>query len=276
MKQINKSWVALSLSALLFVLPACGTANTTKPGAAGNGAAPAPKAEDKVLRVGATGQSYPFAYKEADKLQGFDVETVETIAGKLGYKVEWQLTEFSGLMAQLETGKLDTVSNQVAVTEERKQKFDFTTTYAYAGSQIVVKNDNNQINGIKDLKGKTVAGVLGSNHIKNLEKQDPNKEIKIKTYETQEGTLNDVALGRVDAYVNSRTVLLAQIKKTGLPLKLAGEPFTFEEVGFPFSKDEKHKQIREDFNKMIDQLRQDGTLKKLSEKYFNDDITTKK
>ncbi|UUZ80544.1 amino acid ABC transporter substrate-binding protein [Paenibacillus sp. P26] len=275
MKNGAKGWIALSMAALLFVLPACGTkAGNTNTGAAGNAAAP--KTEEKVLRIGATGQSYPFAYKEGDKLQGFDVEAVETIASKLGYKVEWQLTEFSGLMAQLETGKLDTVSNQVAVTEERKQKFDFSKTYAYAGSQIVVKKDNNSINSVKDLKGKTVAGVLGSNHIKNLEKQDPNKEIKIKTYETQEGTLNDVALGRVDAYVNSRTVLLAQIKKTGLPLKLAGEPFVYEEVAFPFAKDEKHQKIREEFNKEIDALLKDGTLKKLSEKYFNDDITVKK
>ncbi|CAG7652102.1 amino acid ABC transporter substrate-binding protein [Paenibacillus allorhizosphaerae] len=275
MKIAKKGFLSLTMTAVLLVLSACGSNAANPSNQASPGAAAGTKASDKVLRIGATGQSYPFAYKEADKLQGFDVEVVETIASKLGYKVEWQLSEFSGLMAQLETGKLDTVSNQVAVTDERKQKFDFTTTYAYAGSQIVVKNDNNDIKSVKDLKGKTVAGVLGSNHVKNLEKQDPNKEIKIKTYETQEGTLNDVALGRIDAYVNSRNVLLAQIKRNGLPLKLAGEPFVYEEVGFPFQKDEKHQKIKEEFNKTLEQLRQDGTLKKLSEKYFSDDITVK-
>jgi putative S-methylcysteine transport system substrate-binding protein len=196
-------------------------------------------------------------------------------SSKIGYKVEWHLTDFSGVMGQLETGKIDTVANQVAITDERKAKYNFTQTYAYAGSQIVVKNDNNDIHSIKDLKGKTVAAVLGSNHTKNIEKLDPNHEIKIKTYETQEGTLNDVAYGRVDAYVNSRSVLLAQIKKNGLPLKLAGDPIVYEEVGFPFPKDENHDKLREQFNKAIDELRQDGTLKKLSEKYFGDDITVK-
>ena len=58
-----------------------------------------------------------------------------------------------------------------------------------------------------------MAAVLGSNHAKNLESKDPDKKIKIKTYETQDGVLNEVANGRVDAYVNGRSVLLAQIEK---------------------------------------------------------------
>ncbi|MCS7464586.1 amino acid ABC transporter substrate-binding protein [Paenibacillus doosanensis] len=275
MKHTGKAWIALLMMTVLLVLSACGTKGQEAAPAAGGGSATAAQ-EQKVLRVGATGQSYPYAYKEDDKLQGFDVEVVEAVAKKLGYKVEWQLTEFSGVMAQLELGKLDTVSNQVAITPERKEKYDFTQTYAYAGSQVVVKDTNNEIHSVADLKGKTVAVVLGSNHAKNLEKQDPDKQIKIKTYESQEGTMNDVAYGRVDAYVNSRNVLLAQIKKNKLPLKLAGEPFVYEEVGFPFAKDEKHAKIREEFNKALDELRQDGTLKTLSEKYFDEDVTVKK
>ncbi|WP_028552853.1 amino acid ABC transporter substrate-binding protein [Paenibacillus sp. UNC451MF] len=275
-KNNRKLWTAAVMITLLFVLAACGTAskNQSDTGAAGGTNSAAPQ-EEKVLRVGATGQSYPYAYKEDNKLQGFDVEVVEAIAKKLGYKVEWQLTEFSGVMAQLELGKLDTVSNQVAITPERQQKYDFSQTYAYAGSQVVVKDSNNDIKSVADLKGKTVAVVLGSNHAKNLEKQDPDKQIKIKTYESQEGTMNDVVYGRVDAYVNSRNVLLAQIKKNKLPLKLAGEPFVYEEVGFPFAKDEKHAKIREEFNKTLDELRKDGTLKTLSEKYFSEDVTVK-
>lgn len=53
-----------------------------------------------------------------------------------------------------------------------------------------------------------------------------------------------MAYGRVDAYVNSRSVLLAQIKKTGLPLKLAGDPIVYEQVAFPFAKDDAHDKIR--------------------------------
>lgn len=259
----HKGILAITLG-LSLLLAACGN---------GGDQAASGASEEKVLRVGATGQSYPFAYKEGEKLQGFDVDVAEAIAAKLGYKIEWHLAEFSGVMGQLETGRIDTVANQVAMTNERKEKFNFSQTYAYAGTQIIVKNDNNDIHSVKDLKGKTVGAVLGSNHTKNLQKQDPNNEINIRTYETQEGTLNDVAYGRIDAYINGRSVLLAQIEKTGLPLKLAGDPITYEEVAFPFQKDEKHDQLRAEFDKVLTELRDNGTLKQLSEKYFKADVT---
>ncbi|MGY5389418.1 transporter substrate-binding domain-containing protein [Bacillus spizizenii] len=256
-----KKWTVLFVAAILAVLSACGNGNSSS------------KEDDNVLHVGATGQSYPFAYKEDGKLTGFDVEVMEAVAKKIDMKLDWKLLEFSGLMGELQTGKLDTISNQVAVTDERKETYHFTEPYAYAGTQIVVKKDNHDIKSVDDLKGKTVAAVLGSNHAKNLESKDPDKKINIKTYETQEGTLKDVAYGRVDAYVNSRTVLIAQMKKTGLPLKLAGDPIVYEQVAFPFAKDDAHDKLRKKVNKALDELRKDGTLKKLSEKYFNEDIT---
>lgn len=123
----NKKWLVVLFAAMLAVLAACGGNNQSE------------GKDEKVLKVGATGQSYPFAYKDNGKLVGFDVEVTEAIAKKLGYKLDWQLSEFSGLMGQLTSGKLDTVSNQVAVTNERKQTFNFTDTYAYAGTQIIVK-----------------------------------------------------------------------------------------------------------------------------------------
>jgi putative amino-acid transport system substrate-binding protein len=230
--------------------------------------------EKKVIRAGSTGQSFPNSYKEGDKLVGFDVEVLETVAAKLGYTVEWVNSDFSGLMGQLETGKIDTVANVVAVTAERKQKFDFTVPYSYAGVSIVTHVDNKDINTLKDLKGKTVAGVLGSQNVKNLENYDP--EIKVRTYENRDGAQNDVLNKRVEGYVQSKANLIAEINKKNLPLKFVGEPFHYEDVAFPFAKNEKNKKLIEQLNTEIEKLRADGTLKKLSEKYFyGEDVTTK-
>ncbi|AGA59586.1 MAG: amino acid ABC transporter substrate-binding protein [Thermobacillus sp.] len=230
--------------------------------------------DKKVLRAGSTGQSFPNSYKDGDKLVGFDVEVLETIAANLGYTVEWVNTDFSGLMGQLETGKIDTVANVVAVTEERKQKFDFTVPYSYAGVAIVTHVDNTDINTLEDLKGKTVAGVLGSQNVKNLQNYDP--EINVRTYENRDGAQNDVLNKRVDGYVQSKANLIAEINKNNLPLKFVGEPFHYEDVAFPFVKSEKNQKLIEQFNAEIEKLREDGTLKKLSEKYFyGEDVTTK-
>ena len=230
--------------------------------------------EPNIIKVGSTGQSYPNGYKQDGKLIGFDVEVTEAIANELGYKVEWVIAEFGGLMGQFDSGRLDTIANAVAVTPARQAKYDFTQAYSFYGSQIVTHKDNNNINQLTDFNGKTIAGVLGSNHINNLKKAFPNNEITIKTYETRDGAMHDAEFQRVDGYVNSKPILLAEIKRKNLPFKLVGNPITIEQVAFPFNKDEKGKALREKFNQVIEKLRANGTLKNLSIKYFGEDITS--
>lgn len=233
-------------------------------------------AEPKALRVGSTGQSYPNGYKEGDKLVGFDVETIEVIAEKLGYSIEWVNADFSGLMGQLESGKIDTIANAVGVTEERKEKYLFTNPYSYAGVTIVTHKDNTDINTLDDLKGKTVSGVLGSNNVKNLEKFDTNGEIKIRTYENRDGAQLEVINKRVDGYVNAKASLLAEIQKNDLPLKFVGEPFIYEDVAFPFQKSAENEALVAEIDEIIQQFQEDGTLKAISEKYYGgEDITVK-
>lgn len=263
--------MALKQTALFTVLAAtlalagCNEEKTTP-----NQAAAAPK----VLKVGSTGQSYPNGFKQEGKLVGFDVETTEAIAQELGYTVEWTTAEFSGLMGQLDSGRLDTVANAVAVTDARKAKYSFTQPYSYYGSQIVAHKDNAAINSWDDLKGKTISGVLGSNHLKNLQKQFPNNEVNVKTYETRDGAMYDLVYQRVDGYVNSKPILLAEIKRGNLPFKLVGEPLVIEEVAFPFAKDEKGEKLRQEFDQAITKLKENGKLKELSIKYYGEDITT--
>lgn len=230
--------------------------------------------EKKVIRVGATGQSYPNSYKENDKLVGFDVEVLEIAAANLGYEVEWVNSDFSGLLGQLETKKIDTIANAVAVTEERQAKYDFTEPYSYLGITIVTHEENDHITSLEDLKGKTVSGVLGSNNVKNLEAYDKNGEIQIRTYETRDGAMNDAINKRVDGYVNAKPSLLAEINKGDLPLKFVGEPFVYEGVAFPFVKGT-NTELREALSAEVKKLHEDGTISELSIKYFGEDVSKK-
>lgn len=262
----RKFALIISMTLLLF-LAACGGANE-KSEEAGE------TAEKKVIRAGSTAQSYPNGYEENGKLIGFDVEVLEKVASNLGYEVEWVKSDFAGLMGQLETGKIDTVANFVAVTPERKEKYNFSETYAYAGATIVTHKDNDY-DSLEDLKGKTVSGVLGSNNVKNLENYDP--EIIPKTYETRDGAMNDAINKRVDGYVNSKSSLIAEIEKGDLPLEFVGDPFVYEDIALPFMKNEQGEKLSKEFNAEIKKLREDGTLTELSKKYFADeDITVKK
>jgi putative S-methylcysteine transport system substrate-binding protein len=265
-----KRKIALIISmALLLFLAACGGTNEQS-----NDSGNSEKSEEKkVIRAGSTAQSYPNGYEEDGKLIGFDVEVFEKVAANLGYEVEWVKSDFAGLMGQLETGKINTVANFVAVTAERKEKYNFSEPYAYAGAIIVTHKDND-FDSLEDLKGKTVSGVLGSNNVKNLQNFDP--EIIPKTYETRDGAMNDAINKRVDGYVNSKSSLIAEIAKGDLPLKFVGDPFVYEDIAFPFVKTEEGEKLSKEFNTEIQKLREDGTLTELSKKYFSgEDITVK-
>ncbi|MGK7376294.1 transporter substrate-binding domain-containing protein [Planococcus sp. 1R117A] len=257
MKKIVLGSLALLL---LLLLAACGSGDETS----------GESEEKKVLKVGATGQSYPNAYKEEDKLVGFDVEVIETAAKNMGYEVEWTLADFSGIMGQLDSKRVDTVANDVAVTDERKEKYAFTDPYSKSGTQLATAKDNNKINEVADFTGGTIAGVLGSNHIEKLTAYDADKNFEIRTYETREGAKNDAVLGRVEGYVSSKAVLLAETKNRDLELKLVGDPVAEYVVAFPFLKE--NEELKNLLNDELAKLKEDGTLAKISEKYFGDNI----
>ena len=171
----------------------------------------------------------------------------------------------------LETGRIDTISNQITMTDERKAKYLFADPYVVDGAQITVRKGNDSIKGVDDLAGKTVAVNLGSNFEQLLRQYDKDGKINIKTYDT--GIEHDVALGRADAFVMDRLSALELIKKTGLPLELAGEPFETIQNAWPFVDNEKGRKLQEEVNKALAEMRADGTVEKISVKWFGADIT---
>lgn len=223
------------------------------------------------VKVGMSGRYFPFTFVKQDQLQGFEVDLWQEIGKRNDYKVDFVTANFSGLFGLLETGRIDTISNQITITPERQHKFLFSQPYVIDGAQLVVRKGNNAITSTSDLNGKTVGVNLGSNY-EQLLRQLPNADqINIKTYDT--GIEHDVALGRTDAFVMDRLSSLEVIKKVNLPLQLAGQPFEQIENAWPFSRTEKGKKLQQEVNQALANMRKDGTLRQLSEKWFASDIT---
>ncbi|EOV0170947.1 amino acid ABC transporter substrate-binding protein [Vibrio parahaemolyticus] len=223
------------------------------------------------VKVGMSGRYFPFTFVKQDKLQGFEVDMWDEIGKRNDYKIEYVTSNFSGLFGLLETGRIDTISNQITMTDERKAKYLFADPYVIDGAQITVRKGNDSIKGVDDLAGKTVAVNLGSNFEQLLRQYDKDGKINIKTYDT--GIEHDVALGRADAFVMDRLSALELIKKTGLPLELAGEPFETIQNAWPFVNNEKGQKLQAEVNKALAEMRTDGTVEKISVKWFGADIT---
>ena len=226
----------------------------------------------ETIRVGMSGGYFPFTFTRADELQGFEVDLMNAIGEITGDDIEFVTMSFSGLIGALESGRIDTVANQITITPEREAKFAFTQPYVYDGAQVVVKAGNEDaITGPDSLSGKSVAVNLGSNFEELLRGLPNAADIDIRTYESN--IEQDTALGRVDAFVMDRVSSAQVIKQSPLPLALAGQPFSEIRNALPFRNDEAGQAMRDRVDAAITTLKENGTLAEISQKWLDADVT---
>lgn len=226
------------------------------------------------IKVGMSGSYKPYTYvDEQGELTGFDVEVWKEIGTRIDREVEFVTSDFSGLFGMLDVGQIDTIANQITITEARKEVYLFTSPYVYYGAQLITQSDRTDITDLESLKGKKVAVSLGSNYEEMVKLYDVNGEIEVVTYDSGPGAYQDVALGRVDAALNDRLALLSVINESGLDLKLAVDPIEELHNAFPFLMNEENEALIEKVNQAIADMYADGTMKAISMKYFAVDIT---
>lgn len=157
-------------------------------------------------------------------------------------------------------------------TPDRQAKFAFSQPYVYDGAQVVVKLGNEtEITGVDSLRGRTVAVNLGSNFEQLLRELPFAAEIDIRTYESN--VEQDTALGRVDAFVMDRVSSAQVIKESPLPLALAGPPFSEIQNALPFRNDAEGLALRDRLDAALTEMKADGTLRAISEKWLGLDVT---
>ncbi|MBX8516212.1 cystine ABC transporter substrate-binding protein [Pseudomonas cichorii] len=223
------------------------------------------------LNVGLEGTYPPFSFvDENGKLTGFEVELSEALAKELGVKAKVQPTKWDGILAALESKRLDLVINQVTISDERKKKYDFSQPYTISGLQALTQKKNaDTIKTPQDLAGKKVGVGLGTNYEQWIKANVPTAIVK--TYDDDPTKFQDLRVGRIDAILVDRLAALEIAAKTKDAFGVAGAPFSRQESGIALRKGEP--ELLDAINKAIDKLRADGTLGKLSQKYFNADVT---
>lgn len=227
--------------------------------------------DNDALRVGMSGGYFPFTFVRQDELQGFEVDVMNAVGEEAGIDIAFETMSFSGLIGALEAGRIDTIANQITITPEREAAFAFTQPYVIDGAQVVTREGNEEIEGVEDLRGKSVAVNLGSNFEQLLRDLPYADEIDIRTYESN--IEQDTALGRVDAFVMDRVSSAQVIQESPLPLELAGEPFSEIRNALPFRDTDEGRALRDRIDAALTTLKEDGTLTEISEKWFGTDIT---
>ena len=224
------------------------------------------------LVVALEGAWQPWSYHDAsDTLVGYDVEVSRAIAEKLGVEPEYVESDWDSLFAGLDAGRFDIVCNGVEVTDERSKTYDFTTPYGYIHTALAVRKDNEDIKSFEDLKGKTTANSLASTYMELAESYGAT----VQGIDTLEETIQLLTAGRIDATLNADVSFYDYLNvHPDADFKLVAQTEDASHVAIPVRKGDDSASLLEAINTAIEELRADGTLKALGEKYFGQDISS--
>ncbi|MDR3518312.1 MAG: amino acid ABC transporter substrate-binding protein [Azospirillaceae bacterium] len=221
------------------------------------------------LKIGTEGTYAPFTYHDdSGALVGFDVEIGQAIAAKLGVKAEFVEGQWDGLIAGLDANRYDSVINEVGITEARKAKYDFSKPYIASKAVLIVRNDNKDVKGFADLKGRKAAQTLTSNFGALATKYGA----ELVGADGFDQTVALVLDGRADATINDSLSFLDFKKhKPDAAVKIIATEDNADFSGVIIRKGEP--QLLAAINKALDDIKADGTYEKISDKYFGQDVS---
>lgn len=221
------------------------------------------------VHVANTQASPPLSFINSEnKPDGYDIAVAREIFKRLGVpNVVFVADKFSSFVPSIQARKYDVVINGMAKTPDRAAIVDFTSPYSVEEFRIWVNADNSDIHDVASLKGKKVGANLGTTN--ELWERQNLKESDIRAYDVGGLLYNDLALGRIDAIIDSYFAGKKMKEINSLPVKLAGEPVAYS-LGaaiVPKGADA----LRLAMNKAIADMLADGTITRIAKQYLGED-----
>ncbi|PPA70618.1 amino acid ABC transporter substrate-binding protein [Jeotgalibacillus proteolyticus] len=269
-----KKWFGLTTIAVVGLLGACGGSDE----ASDNGNTENTDSSQTLLEqiqesgtitVGTEGTYAPFTFHdESDTLTGYDIEVMNEVAERMGVDVEYRETQWDSMFEGLNSSRFDVIANQVGIREDRLETYDFSVPYTYSGAVVVVPEDNTAVTSFEDLEGMQSAQSLTSNYA------DIATEYGAELIQV-EGLAQAIELikaGRAEVTVNDKLAILDfQQQQPNAGIKIAAEESNASESGFMFRQD--NEELVEEFNKHLEEMKEDGTLAEISEEWFGEDVS---
>ena len=279
MTKFKKILAVVLAGAMLMAFAACGDKNSSSETESKNDTQSAateagdsattdePAGEPKYATAGkltmATNASFPpYEYYENEQIIGIDAEVAALIADKLGVELEIKDMEFGSIIGAVQTGAVDIGMAGMTVTEDRLKTIDFTDSYATAVQVIIVKEDS-EIASADDLEGKTVG--VQENTTGDIFATDDLGEGNVKRYNKGNDAVAALASGVVDAVIIDNEPAKSFVAAND-GLKILDTSYADEQYAIAVSKD--NKGLTEAVNKALSELKEDGSLDKIVEKYI--------
>lgn len=287
-----KKWIKkaaaslLSMAMITMALTACGgkeqSASTTSAASeteAQSEAQGETTTEGKTLVVGVAGTPKPYNYVEEDgSLAGYEIDMLNEMAKRLGYTLEYEVTEFESMFAGLDSGRYNLIIGNISKKPEREEKYLFSTKPYFKNKIVLITApDNTDIQSIDDLGGKRVpagSGRANALFMESYNEQNPNNQIDIQYTDADASeALIDLHNGRYDACIYNQTYVTNVNEEYGYEFNVYEIP-NADEIEIPeawilYSKSETD--LQAEFDQALEEIKADGTLSDLSVTYFGDD-----
>jgi L-cystine transport system substrate-binding protein len=284
-KLLKKSFATVLATSLLFALTACGSNEVTTSGADEGTTEAASESNDgvKKIRVGSGVAYKPYAYLDEDgKAIGYEYDVLAAIDEALTqYEFEYDSMTFDNILLSLDAGKIDVAAHQYEYTPERAEKYLFSNeSYTDYVTRFAVDINNNDINSIEDLAGKTVnaGGTTSATNsiLTKYNQQNPDKALKLTNNEGSEDelTVTSIQSGSWAATVRPERDIdkINEDFGNGAPvLKVVGEPVNVTSTYYVFSKD--NTELQQAFDEGLKTIKENGKLAEISEKWLGGDYS---
>jgi polar amino acid transport system substrate-binding protein len=228
----------------------------------------------------------PFSFRDGDRMDGFDVEVAQEVAKRLGVEAEQVTPGWDVITAGQWAGRWDISIGSMTATTARAQVLDFPVQYYYGQAVLLVNAGNAAAQEANDLSGKKIGVQVATTYEQYLQR---NLQIdaagaapvtyridnpQIVLYDEEPQGIEDLSLGdgaRLDGMIVG--ILTAEhYIKNGKPVRIVGEPLFYEPISIAVDKGDA--EFAAKITEIIEAMRADGTLKKISEKRLGVDVTT--
>jgi len=242
--------------------------------------------ENGVLKVATDANWAPQSFlNDNNEMDGFDVAVAREIATRLGVKVEFVTPSWDVITAGNWSGRWDMSVGSMTPTVSRAEVLSFPEVYYYTPASIAVHADSPYQN-VGDLNGEVVGATTASTFELYLQKDltidaegVPSFEYKVtpgelRSYKDGTAALDDLRLGdgvRINAMVGSLPAILAAIE-SGYPVRVLGEPVFYEPLAVAIDRGDA--EFNNKVASIVRKMKEDGTLKALSQKWYGIDYTT--
>lgn len=208
----------------------------------------------------------PFEFKDSDQVyKGIDVEILDKVAEINGWTLEKSFPGFDAAVNAVQAGQADAIMAGMTKTKEREQVFAMSDTY-YDTRVVIATKKANKITSYDQLKGKTVGVKNGTAAQRFLQKNKDQYGYTIKTFDTSDLMNNSLSTGAVDAIMDDQPVIEYAIKQ-GQDLSINMEGEAVGSFAFGVKKDGSHENLIKQFNTALAQVKKDGTLDQIIEKW---------